>query len=231
MRFANRHFVPFYRAAGQLSLADQRELVRAVIKREGGKPVHVEYDASTLVGARDEWVKNMRKTEVAIVWALWQVAEPGKSSVRPVTDQTQAVEALQAASFAVIEATTGITSLDGEKWRARKAECIDYIAAGKRRHAPRTQVEVKKARKRAAPGTVARWLDPANKVIFDRWDTHWKSMKYKTTVDAWNALPQKIRNELGTMRTAAEIFKSRHAGDPRKGGRPRKTKPAQKRKT
>lgn len=215
-------FVAFFREAGTWPVAEQRRVCEAWAKQHGFKITSV-YDATEIAGSRDQLVDHVRSHEGVIVAALWLIAEPGKGALKPTADQTRALGHLEQRARIVVEASTGITSMD-KGWPDRKAEAIHYIAVGKRRISPRPKRVVKKPSKRAAPGTADRWRDPANAAMLAKWQTHWTSRKFATAEDAYNALPNYVRDQVGSLRQMSEIFGPRHMGDKRAGGRPRKQK-------
>lgn len=214
-------FTAFVRPAGSYTADEQREIIAAWLKANGCT-LETEYDAGEFAGARDEWVTRTRKTEGAIIAALWLIGEPRGNIGRPTTDFIRALSKIEHAAALVVEAETGIASTS-KQWADRKAEAQDFIAAGKRRLSKRQQRVMAAARaKKAVPGGLERWRDPANKRRYDKWHAHWTSRKFKSGAEAYNAIPEDVRDDIGGLRMMYKIFGPRHLGDVRVGGRPPK---------
>lgn len=213
------HYVTFVRAAGSYTADKQRDEINAWLKQHGGK-VETEYDAAELPGAVDEWATRTAKTEGAIVAALWLLPEGKASGTRPVVQMTRILGEVSRRAMLVVEASTGMTSRHA-KWPERCAEAVDYLSRGKRKlSTAQAKAMAKRALEKSPPGAVERWHDRANASRLKALRTHWLSREFSSGVEAYNALPDDIRRDVGSIRMLYKICGPRGGH----GGRPPKVK-------
>lgn len=215
----------FYRALRGYTVADQRKVVHAWAAKHGATIV-AEYVAGEHGDDWREWQRRTRETEGAIVADLWAIAEPRSERVRPMASYTIALTALLSGCAGVIEARTGITSRDGERWREAIQAGANKVAAGREMPRARAQRMARKRWAKAPAGVVEHWGSPNMAKERERWAQHWRDTKFASAEAAFNALPDEMQQEFGSTRTAYRVFGPRHGGA--KGGRPRK--PAAKRR-
>lgn len=77
---------------------------------------------------------------------------------------------------------------------------------------------------KAEPGVVDLWRSPAMDAERKRWGSHWRDPVYPNAQAAFDAFPEELQQQFGSVTTARRIFKHRRPGDPSAGGRPPKTK-------
>lgn len=215
----------FYRPMRGYTVADQRKVVHAWASKHGVKIV-AEYEAGEHGDDLNEWRRTTRANEGAVVADLWSIAEPRSEKVRPLASYSATIAALTASCAGVIEARTGITSRDGEKWREAVQNGANKVASGREMPRARAQRMARKRWAKAPAGVVEHWGSPNMKGERDRWAQHWRDTKFASAEAAFDALPEEMQQEFGSTRTAYRVFGPRHGGA--KGGRPRK--PAAKRR-
>lgn len=85
---------------------------------------------------------------------------------------------------------------------------------------------VKMARKRwdadGHRGVVDKWHSAAMRKELARWQQHWRDPIYSSADAAFEAFPDEIKDEFGSMTTARRVFGRRRPHDPTAGGRPPK---------
>ena len=213
----------FYRPLKGLSIAQQRRLCEDAAERLG-LTIATALDTETIEDAREEWIKHLgrRRKEVGMVAKLEVIAETRDTVKRPTADFADAIlAAVQTADF-VVEAASGITSRDGRAWRELVKHAGATVASGR---LLAKRVAADRATKRwakALPGTVERWRDKRMAAERERWSQHWRDPAYSSARAAFNAFPDALQQEFGSVSTARRIFDERKPGDKSAGGRPRK---------
>lgn len=205
------------------------ENVRAYLRAIEGLPIERQRElCAAIAGAtyyegdeRDAWVRALRRDEMALVARLEVIAQPKTiGSRRPLVDFTATLADLLRKARVVVDAETGITSEDGRRWRDLVEWTAHRIATGKRR-LPRKMAKTMAQKRWAAaePGVVERWKSPAKTKDRERWGQHYRDPSFSSARVAFEAMPEEIRAEIGSLKTAERIFGRRRPGDPSAGGR------------
>lgn len=223
------NFTVFYRPLRGHSVDHQRKLVAKMLPRLGGRIV-AEYVAGETGDDRDEWIKRTRPNEGAIVAGLFVIPEPMAPGKRPSADYAAAIMSLVQRVALVVDAESGLTSRDGEKWREMVERHALKTAAGRQLSPARAKRMAQRKWDRAEPGVYERWQSPQMAKELERWQQHWRDPKFHSADAAFAALPKEIQEEIGSITTARRIFGRRRPGDPTAGGRPTREKTAAQKK-
>lgn len=205
----------FLRPVRFLTAERQREMLEPLI----GDTSAVFYEAKE----RDHWVRSLRSDEMALVARLEVIAETRDKVRRPLVDFTAALADIIQRAHVVVEAETGITSHDGKRWRDLVELTARRLATGSRR-LPKAEARRMATKRwaRAEPGVVRRWLSHSKAAARAKWAQHYRDPIYPSARAAFEAMPEEIRAEIGSLKTAERIFGRRRPGDPSAGGRPPK---------
>ncbi len=207
----------FYRSIRHLSVDRQREICEPVAKQYG---MAVEYTHGEHGGGeRDQWITSTRKGEVAVVAHLQVIAEDRTKVKRPTVDFAVALTRLVQQCQMVVEAGSGITSRDGQKWDDAVREAGNMIASGRTLGPRRARSMAKKRWASAEPGVVKMWKSAAMAKAHKRWSQHWRDPVFRNDAAAFDAFPDELREAFGSTTTARRIFGPRRPGDPTAGGR------------
>lgn len=212
------NFTAFYRSLRGHSVEHQRELVKAIVARMGGRII-AEYTADEHGGDRDEWIRTTRQHEGAVVAGLYVIPEPATKGRRPSADYAAALMSLVQRCAVVVDAESGLTSRDGAKWVALVERHAHKTAAGRTMHRKRAQKMAKAKWDKAPPTPSERWSAPNMKREHKRWAQHWRDPIYSTAQAAFDALPEAMQAEIKTTRRMYDIFGPRDPTGAR-GGRP-----------
>lgn len=172
---------------------------------------------------RDYWVRSLRRDEMALVARLEVIAETRGTVKRPLVDFAATLADIVQRAGVVVDGETGITSADGRRWRDLVEVTARRLATGSRR-LPKAKARRMAAVRwaRAEQGVVRRWLSPSKAAARAKWAQHYRDPIYPSARAAFEAMPEEIRAELGSLKTAERIFGRRRPGDPSAGGRPAK---------
>jgi hypothetical protein len=177
---------------------------RRAVESVGTAAVYVEGE---IADARAAWLKALRPNEVAVLPSLEVLAIiRSPHGPRPSADFSAALSAVQGRCAYIVDARTGITSQDGQRWLDLVAWAAHRIAAGRALPTKKARAMARKRWKDAEPGTVARWLSPHMDAARHRWAQHWRDPKHGSEQKAFDALPDEIKRELGSKSTARRIF-------------------------
>lgn len=214
----------YLRAAKGYSLERQRADCEAAIAALDLP--HVVYAQGGLGGGlddRERWITALRSDEIAVVPRLDLIARPKvESGRRPLVDFTVALATIRERSAYLLEACTGVTSDDGKRWLARVEASANLIAHGRTlRSATAKKMAAKSAKVRRKASIVRQWRLPDRASDLLRWQQHWRDPAYSNAEEAWDALPDDVRADLGSIGTARRVLGRRLPGK-RNIGRPRK---------
>lgn len=218
-------FTVFIRALRGHPVEHQRKLIEREIKRRGAS-VMAEYIAGESGDDRDEWIRQTRATEGAMVAGLYVIPEMATKGKRPSADLTAALIDLALRCALIVDAEHGISSADGKRWRELVEKSAVKTAAGRSLSRKAAQRMARTKWAKTSPGVVERWTAPNMRRELARWQQHWRDPMYSSAEVAFGALPDEIRDEFGSMTTARRVLGKRRPHDPTAGGRP----PAKKRK-
>lgn len=202
------------------SVEHQRELIRRELARRKATAVAEYVHDEAGGGERDEWIKRTRPTEGAMVAGLFVIPEAARKGLRPSADYATAMQRIVRQAAIVVDAATGVTSDDGDKWDDAVRSAAHSTAAG--RNLTKRQAKQMRAKQIATqgPSVTTRWASPAMKSEFKRWQQHWRDQAFRNDTEAFEAMPDAIRQELKSTVTARRVFGRRRPYDPSAGGRP-----------
>lgn len=209
----------YYRALRGLSVEQQRQMCAVAAKRLGVR-IAAEYTHREFGDDRDEWIRRTRCTEIAMVARLEVIAQSRDEVKRPTVDFAAALQDVIQSCERLVEAASGTTSRDGKKWRDLVVSAGNIVAAGRLMTKHRARKMAAKRWANAKPGTVRLWHTPAMADELKRWSQHWRDPQYGNDVEAFEALPPKLRDEIGSPTSARRIFGKRRPGNKSAGGRP-----------
>jgi hypothetical protein len=190
----------FVRPLRDLSLEDQL----ALVQKAGASSVYTEGE---IADARAAWLRALRPTEVALLPRLDVLAVlRTPKGPRPSVDFTATLAAVSDRCLYIQDATHGITSRDGKRWHELVAWAAYKITVGRALPTKKARAMARKRWKDAKPGTVRRWLSPIMDATRHRWAQHWRDPKHGSEQKAFDALPDEIKQELGSKSTARRIF-------------------------
>lgn len=213
----------FVRGLRGHSVEHQRKLIAAYVQQRGGRIVS-EYTAGASGSDRDEWIKRVRSDEAAIVAGLFVIAEPAAKGRRPTADFARAMVSVISRAGVVICAHSGVSSTDGEAWEALIERDGVKVAVGRQLSRKRAQAMHRKSRERASPAVIAEWSAPNMRAELARWSQWWRDPQFPSALAAYEAMPDDVRERIGSLTTARRLFGRRRPGDPKAGGRPLKIK-------
>lgn len=217
-------YVAFYRPLRSYTVDAQREIVRAWLDQHGGK-LAAEYTAGEHGDDLMEWQRRTRSTEGAIVADLWAIPDIKTRGTRPTSVYGATLAALAATCAVIVEASTGITSRDGQKWRDAVEAGANRVSSGRERPRGHGKRMARARWAKAAPGIVEEWLSPNMAETREQWQNHWcNRKKYRSAQAAFDAFPTKLQQEFASVRTAYRIFGPRDH-DRESGGRAPAKKP------
>lgn len=181
----------------------QREAVAAA----GAKIIYVEGEVAN---ARAAWIKALRPEEIAMLPRLDVLPVlRAPNGVRPSVDFPAILATVQDRCLYIVDAASGVTSKDGKRWHELVAWTAHKITAGRALPVEQAKRMAQKRWDNAAPGTVARWMSPHMTKTRHRWSQHWHDKRFKSEREAFEALPEEVRRELGSKSTARRIFNSK----------------------
>lgn len=219
-----KHIAAFFRPIVGLTVERQREACEAAAKAMRGR-VDVEYSAVDSPSARDEWIKGLSSTDVALVANLLVIPEPRRPGNRPTSDLSAALIAITGKGVMLVSAMDEVSSADGSRWVAIVREAQDSLARGKRKLTRReAQKMARKSLEIRAPGVVARWESKAYAKIRAEHARTWRDPVHANDAAAFAAMPDDVQSDIGSLSSARRIFGRRNPRKPTKAGRPRKEK-------
>lgn len=214
-------FTVFLRALRGHPVEHQRELIEREIKRRGAS-VMAEYIAGESGDDRDEWIRRTRANEGAMVAGLYVIPEMAAKGKRPSADLTAALLDIVQRCALVVDAETGVSSKDGKRWRDLVEKSAVKTASGRALSRKKAQKMARTKWAKSSPGVVERWAAPNMRKELARWQQHWRDPIYSSAESAFEAFPDEIKAEFGSMTTARRVFGRRRPHDPTAGGRPPK---------
>lgn len=217
-------FTAFYRPLRGYSRDHQRQIVHDWAAKNGATLI-AEYTAGEHGDDLDEWRRTTRANEGAVVADLWAIPDLKSAGVRPTAEYSRLIVSLMSSCAVIVEARTGITSRDGERWHDAVAAGANKVGTGRERPRGHHRKAAKARWAKAAPGIVEHWQSPNMADQRERWQNHWQNRKkYRSAQAAFEALPEKLQQEFATPRTCYRIFGPRDP-DRQSGGRLPKRKP------
>ncbi len=195
----------FVRPIRGLNEATQHEIIGAAIYYEAHE--------------REEWIKALRKDEIARVARLDVIPPVGRvGRIGPTTDLAAVVPDIISRCAYLEEAATGITSLDKGRFREAMELAGRRVSQGRMLDPKRARAMAKKSREVTPPGTYAILSSPDYAEWRDIWGSRWRDSRYESGEAAYNSMPADVRALLGSEHMARKVFGPRHPG--RGFGRP-----------
>lgn len=224
-----KNLVALYRPVAGLSVDRQREACQAVAKQIGAK-IAMEYDATNDADALHEWRSGMRSADIAIVAKLFCIPDWRAPKARPTSVFGETLTDFASRDIVLISAMDQVASADGAKWVAAVRAAHDTLAGGNRK-LPRKKAQdmARRSHESRADGAVRRWTTEAMSDVRERWAIVWRDLKHSRAEDAFAAMPEDVRRDIGSIQSARRIFGKRRPGDKKAGGRPSKAQVAAKR--
>lgn len=170
---------------------------------------HVTYTQEPLTGTRDRreaWLTALLADEVAVVASLEVLVRKPPDGTRRIVDWNNAISLACQRAHHMVEASTGITSLDRKQWAARLNAVANKIANGRVLTRARARRMAKLSRERRPPGIVATWLDASFAKRREAAQKRWHGAR--TRREAWDALTDAERDELGSISTAMRVLEA-----------------------
>lgn len=161
---------------------------------EGVAELTAFYEASEF----DLFVKQLRRDEIAVVARLIGVAER-KPKERPgIAFYDRLIRLLQSRAAYILDAHTGITSLDGERWRQLYLRTGRTITRGRELSSEKAADMATTRHENKEPGLQEYWESMKGTEEYNRLASHWRDPIYKSSKEARSASP----NE--ELRTASD---------------------------
>ncbi len=150
-------------------------------------------------GEWDEYVKALRKDEVAMVARLVALDERPLPSSQSAGDEfSERVSDLEVASLFVMDVEAGLRSTDKRKWREHRRATRRKITRGRNLKKSKAQ-SMARARHKAHPGIVAHWLSLEGTPIYKRVAQHWRDPQIPNAEIAIATAPE----EAAELRTSS----------------------------
>lgn len=156
----------------------------------------------------DRFVKNLRRDEIAVIARISGIAER-KPNERPgIAFYDRLIQLLQSKAVYILDAHTGITSLDGEPWRQLYLKAGRSITRGRELSSEKGAAMATKRHESKEPGLEEYWKSMKNTDEYNRLASHWRDPIHKNARAAIASSPnEELRSASVSMWT--RIFEGR----------------------